>query len=385
MKIAFIGQKGIPMTFGGVEKHVERLAVGMAELGHEVFVYTRPWYTPVKKKKYQGVKLISLPSIHTKNLDTISHTWRATWHAISQNYDVIHYHGVGPALLSFLPRIFAPRTKVVNTFHCVDRTHQKWGFLARMALTLGEWTAVTFSHETIIVSKYLQHYVKKKYHASTVYIPNGVDVLPEVKSSQEIKKFGLQKDGYILFLSRLIRHKGAHYLIQAYNSLQTDKKLVIVGGSSFTDSYVQELRTLAKHNPNILFLGNVQGGSTLWQELYSNASLFVHPSETEGLPIVLLEAMSFGLPVLASDIPENMEALAGGFGFSFHNKDVRDLQKKLNYLLEKKILLRKTGDSARIHVAQNYSWTDIIKATNTLYLELSGENKKSAKLQPKKI
>ncbi|MFA6537254.1 MAG: glycosyltransferase family 4 protein [Patescibacteria group bacterium] len=383
MKIAFIGQKGIPMKFGGVEKHVERLSVGLAELGHEVFVYTRPWYTSPKLRKYRGVNLISLNSWHRKNFDTITHTWRATWHALSRGYDVIHYHGVGPALLSFIPRLFCRKTRVVVTFHCLDREHAKWGILAKFFLRLGEWSAVYFPHETITVSKNLQHYVSKKYHVRTFYIPNGVDLV-EKKSAREIKNFGLQKNNYILFLSRLIKHKGAHYLIQAFNSLKTDQKLVIAGASSFTDKYVDELQTLAKHNPNIIFTGNIKGDSRLWNELFANASLFVHPSESEGLPIVILEAMSFGLPVLASDIKENMEALHGGFGFSFKNKNAHDLREKMEYLLHNPKLCQEVGASARQHVSKNYNWSNIVKSVDALYREICFEKKALRSLKVKK-
>jgi len=383
MKIAFIGQKGIPMKFGGIESHVEKLSLGLTELGHEVFVYTRPWYTPKKKNKYLGVNLLSVKSWHTKNFDAITHTWRCTWHAIRQNYDIIHYHGVGPALLSFLPKIFS-KSKVVVTFHCLDRKHQKWGFFAKIFLLLGEWAAIKFPDQTITVSKTLQYYCKKKYRARTIYIPNGVDVL-EPKKEKEIKKFGLQKGNYILFLSRLVRHKGAHYLIQAFNSIKTGKKLVIAGGSSFTDKYVRELQDLARHNPNIIFTGNIKGGGRLWQELFANAALFVHPSESEGLPIVVLEAMSFGLPVLVSDIKENMEALNGGFGFSFKNKNFHDLRQKMEYLLNNSKLCHDVGESARRHVREYYNWADIVKSVETLYKEMLLESKAIKKLQPKKI
>jgi len=355
------------MKFGGVEKHVERLAVGLAKKGHKVFVYTRPWYTPASLKSFMGVKLISLKSIRTKNLDAISHTFRATFHAIRKKYDIIHYHGVGPSLLSWLPRVFCPKTKVIVTFHCIDRTHQKWGWFARLFLYLGELTAVTFAHDTITVSKILQMYCSEKYNANTIYVPNGIE-LPSKTPAKEIKsKYKLKKDGYILFLSRLVKHKGVHYLIDAYKQIKTDKKLVIAGGSAFTDKYVKQLKKQAGDDPNIIFTGTVRGGSALWRELYSNAYLMVHPSESEGLPIVVLEGMSFGLSVLGSDIQENMEAISGGFGFSFKNKDVTDLKDKLQYLLDCPDLVKKVGADARKHVDKNYNWKDIVNSVERVY------------------
>ena len=373
MKIALIGQKGIPMKFGGIEKHVERLAVGLASKGHDVYAYTRPWYTPKSLKKYKGVNLVSIKSVHTKNFDAITHTFKCSLDVLKRDYDVVHYHGVGPSLLAWIPKLFKPSTKVIITFHCIDRFHQKWGWIARLALYLGEWAAVHFAHDTIAVSKTLQNYCAATFSAETIYVPNGVD-LPKVTPPLEIKKkWGLEKDGYILFLSRLVKHKGTHYLIDAYNQIKTDKKLVIAGGSAFTDDYVAFIKEKAKDNPNIIFTGNVQGGSREWEELYSNAFLFAHPSESEGLPIVILEAMSFGLPVLASDIDENMEAIAGGYGFSFENKNVSSLKNKLQYLLDAPELAKNVGKDARSHVDENYNWVDIVESVEHVYEEVLNE------------
>ncbi len=375
------------MKFGGVEKHVERLAVGLAKRGHQVFVYTRPWYTPRSLKVYQGVKLISLKSIKTKNFDAITHTLRACFHALKKDYDIIHFHGVGPSLLAWIPRLFKPSARIIITFHCIDRRHQKWGRFARFILYLGEITAVKFAHETITVSKTLQMYCSEKYNANTTYIPNGIDLPKKIVANQIKKKYGLKKDGYILFLSRLVKHKGAQYLIDAYNQLKTDlpssslaglrqagKKLVIAGGSAFTDDYIKEIKEQAKGNPNIIFTGNVTGGSTLWKELYSNAYLMVHPSESEGLPIVVLEGMSFGLGVLVSDIPENMEAINGGFGFSFYNKNIQDLKDKLQYLFDCPELVKKVGADARAHVEKNYNWKDIVVSVEQVYEEVLADH-----------
>ena len=373
------------MKFGGVEKHVERLAVGLAKRGHKVFVYTRPWYTPRSLKVYQGVKLISLQSIRTKNFDAITHTLRACFHALKKDYDIIHFHGVGPSLLAWIPRLFKPSARVIITFHCIDRRHQKWGWFARFILYLGEITAVKFAHDTITVSKTLQMYCSEKYNANTTYIPNGIDLPKKIAANQIKKKYGLKKDGYILFLSRLVKHKGAQYLIDAYNQLKTDKKLVIAGGSAFTDDYIKEIKEQAlnhspakagsgsgqaNNNPDIIFTGNITGGSTLWKELYSNAYLMVHPSESEGLPIVVLEGMSFGLGVLVSDIPENMEAINGGFGFSFYNKNIQDLKNKLQYLFDCPELVRKVGADARVHVEKNYNWKDIVVSVESVYKDV---------------
>ncbi|MFH0814879.1 MAG: glycosyltransferase family 4 protein [Candidatus Falkowbacteria bacterium] len=377
MRIAFIGQKGIPAKSGGIETHVDFLSRGLAKLGHEIFVYTRSWYTDKKMTEYQGVKLISLTTLKTKHLDAIAHSFFASFHAIFQKFDVIHYHGVGPALCAWIPRLFKPSVKVVVTFHCIDRKHQKWGIIARMALRLGEWFSCAFSHKTITVSKTLRNYCEEVYDAETIYIPNGVEVQSPVSHNIISEKLGLEKGSYILFLSRLVRHKGAHLLIDAYKTLRQAQgdnlmfKLVIAGGSAFTDDYVKEIKTLADGNPNIIFT-DVQAGTDLWRELYSNAYCFVLPSMSEGLPIVVLEAMSFRAPVLASDIPENKEIIGDNkFGLLFKNKSLADLQDKLNYLLSHQAEAQARASAGLELVKENYNWPKIIAQVDLVYQSLA--------------
>lgn len=365
MKIAFIGQKGIPTKFGGVERHVEELSVRLSAAGQQVFVYCRPWYTTTEAHQYRGVRLVRLSSLHTKHLDAISHTLSATIHALFQPYDIIHYHGVGPALLAWLPRLCKPRCRVVVTFHCIDRKHQKWNWFARLALRLGEWAACVFAHQTIAVSQTLQQYCRDVYDTETVYIPNGVPLPPEhIGSALMSEQFGLQPNRYILAVSRLVRHKGIHHLIAAYQQVATDLPLVIVGGSAFTDDYVAELQRLAAGSSQIRFVGYQEGA--VLAELFAQATLFVQPSETEGLPITLLEAMAYGRPVIASDIAENQEAL-GGCGLLFHNRNIQDLAKKLTTALADPVRMHQFARAARQRVRVHYRWEDIVGQTERLY------------------
>jgi glycosyltransferase involved in cell wall biosynthesis len=369
MKIVFIGQKGIPSLAGGVERHVEELAVRLAKQPvTTVVAYTRPWYTAKTLHEYQGVRLVSLPSLHTKHWDAISHTLLAVLHAtLIERPDVIHIHAVGPALLTGLARVLRPQAKVVVTFHCIDRQHQKWGKLAKLMLWLGEWTAMKFAHEVITVSKNLKQYAYELYGRTTVHIPNGVADLPTQPASIICQQFGLKLDSYILMVSRLVRHKGAHHLIKAYQQLQTDKKLVIVGESAFTDNYVAEIKRQAGDNPNIIFTG-LQTGKAL-AELYSNAYLFVLPSESEGLPLVLLEAGAYGKALLASDIPANLEIVEAA-GLSFENTNVDDLKLKLEELLANTEAVKLLGKQARQVVLTHYHWNDVVKKTVELYHDL---------------
>ena len=379
MKIAHIGSKGIPAQAGGIERHIEELSTRLAASGHEVFVYCRKHYTNYKEKNYKGINLIYLPSIRTKNLETISHTFLATLDALGRNYDVIHYHGVGPSTFSIIPRLLARKSKVIVTFHCQDKYHQKWGRIGRAYLAFGEFAACRFPHQTIAVSKVIKNYCKRVFRKEIEYIPNGV--MPNiVNGDDEIKKLGLDAGKYILTCARLVPHKGIHYLIKAFQELKIQNlrqkafKLVIVGDSAHTDDYVQYLKKLAFGNKDIIFTG-LQTGKVLAQ-LFKNAYIYVHPSEAEGLPITVLEAMASKKTVLASNISENIEAIAGR-GYVFINKDIEDLKYKIELLLKNSDLVKKTGQEAYEYVLLNYNWDKIARATLNLYnrLQISEEAK----------
>jgi glycosyltransferase involved in cell wall biosynthesis len=377
MRIAMIGQKGIPfIRDGGVERHVEELATRLVSRGHEVYVYVRPRFIINGQKIYKGVNLISLPSIPTKNLDTITHTFLATLHVLFKKVDIIHYHGVGPSTLAWIPRLLKPRAKVMVTFHSIDRFHKKWGWFARIYLGWGEWAACRFPDRTIAVSQSIQKYCRGRFKRETFYIPNGVSVEKSV-GADKIEQFGLKKKEYILTVARLIRHKGIHYLIQAYINLEKKfgteakywpggkiKKLVIVGAPSFTDDYSAYLNKLAEQSENIIFTG-FQTGEPL-KQLFANAYLYVHPSEAEGLSITILEAMSYGTCVLISNIPENLEAIDHS-GFSFETKDISDLYEKLIYLLSAPEIVDGRGERGKKFVEDNFNWDRIVMETEKIY------------------
>lgn len=365
MKVYFIGQKGMPAKFGGVEAHVEDLSKRLVQLGHEANVYTRPNYTDPKLKEFAGVNLISLPNLASKHLDAISATFRAIWDLRKREVDVIHFHSIGPSSLLPLAKIIKPGVPIVATFHTRCYQHQKWGFFARTYLKFGELMLNVFADKVITISESLNKYAQEKYHSNPVYAPNGVN-LPQRLEANQIKQWGLDKGNYIVTVSRLVRHKGIAYLIKAYLATKTDKKLVIVGSAAFTDDYVVELRALAKGNKNIIFTGN-QSGEVL-SELYSNAYLFVQPSESEGLSIALLEAMSYEKACLVSDIPENLEAIKNT-GFTFENKNFIDLAKQLDHLLKRPALVYEMGILAHQRVAKFYNWQDISKTVVKTYAQ----------------
>jgi glycosyltransferase involved in cell wall biosynthesis len=373
MKITFIGQKGIPALAGGVERHVEELALRLVKQPDtEVVAYTRPWYTSKALQSHQGVRLISLPTLYSKHLDAISHSLFSIIHAaFVERADIIHIHAVGPALLTPIARLLRPKAKVVVTFHCLDRQHQKWGRLAKFMLWLGEWTTMRFAHEVIAVSTTLKHYSYEAYGRVVRYIPNGASLNQPLPASIIEQQFGLKKDGYILMVSRLVRHKGAHHLIRAYQQMDSailgDKKLVIVGDSAFTDQYVEEVKQLAANDDRIIFTG-LQTGKAL-QELFSNAYCFVLPSESEGLPIVLLEAGSYGKALVASDIPANREVVED-HGILVPVGDVDELRQALEQIVASPELATELGALARNLVMEYYLWDNVAADTHQLYQEL---------------
>ena len=337
MKIAFIGQKGIPAIAGGVEKHVEKLAGRLAAQGHEVTVYVRAHYTPVTLHEFQGVKLVHVPSIHTKHLDAITHTLCATLHALFTPYDIIHFQSIGPSILSFIPRLFKPKTRVVATFHSRDYTHQKWGFLARTFLHMAEYATCTIPERTIVSSETLIDYAKKAYGKEVIFIPSGAEVAYE-ENTEVLEELGLRSKRYLLAVHRLVPHKGTHYLIKAFKELEDTNripnnfKLVIVGTHADTPEYEKFHKHLAEGRPNIVMAGERIGQAM--ESLYSHAYLYVQPSEQEGLSLALLEAMGHGLMPLVSDIEPHKEAVANTGAF-FPVKNIEGLKKELAYYVNR--------------------------------------------------
>ncbi len=377
MKIAIIGSKGIPARSGGIERHVEELAIRLAKRSFDVTVYTRPWYTGTRKLSHQGVRLVPLASLQTKHFDAITHTFLSTVHAMKEGADVYHYHGVGPALLAWMPRVFRPGSEVIVTFHCLDRRVRKWGRFARTMLRAGEWAATHFAHKTIVVSKTLAHYCREVYDCRAAYIPNGVKVAkPSPKDVSVLNALGLEKGRYVVMVSRLIRSKNADKLIEAWKRLKrasTDlrtlgMKLVIVGDGQPTDAYVWEVRAKAAGTKDIVLAGARYGAEL--NALVAHAAFGVHPSATEGLPMAVLEKMAHGKAVLASNIPEHLEIVEGR-GFTYRLDDERDLMLQLHWMLTHPRQCAEMGREAQKHVATYFNWDKIAKETGLVYNQLA--------------
>lgn len=370
LNIAMFGHKRIPSREGGVEVVVEELSTRLAALGHSVICYSRRGhhvsgaeFDSNTLSEYKGVKLRSVWTWEKKGLAAATSSFFAAWHCALSRADVVHIHAEGPAFMCWLPRLFGK--KVIVTVHGLDWQREKWqGSFASKYIHMGEKMAVRFATEIIVLSRNVQDYFRSTYGRETHWIPNGVS-RPKILEAAEItKQFGLTKDGYFLFLGRLVPEKGIHYLIEAFQKVDTDKKLVIAGGVSDTDAYMQQLKTMAQKDDRILFTGFVQG-KTL-EELYSNAYVYVLPSDVEGMPLSLLEAMSHGNCCLTSDIEECTE-VTNSHGVAFRKGDTEDLAGKLQLLCDNPSLVARYKSEAADYICQRYSWEAVVEETLALY------------------
>ena len=369
MKIAMIGHKRIPSREGGIEIVVGELSKRMAALGHEVTVYNRKSshiagkeFDSKRPDSFEGVNLKWVYTPDSAKLNAIVYSFLATSEAVLKKYDLIHFHAEGPSSMVPLAKLFGK--KCVVTIHGLDWQRSKWGGFATKFLKFGESCAAKYADEVIVLSENVANYFKEAYNRETVFIPNGVSA-PEIKEAETIKKqFGLTKDGYILFLGRLVPEKGVHYLINAYKALETEMPLVIAGGASHTADYENELKELANGDGKIIFTGFVQGD--MLDELYSNAYLYVLPSDLEGMPISLLEAMSYGNACLTSDIPECTEVCEDKAVY-FKKSDENDLKEKLETLLNDSKTVASLKAEARNFILNKYSWDEVCKKTLELY------------------
>jgi len=363
VRVAFIGGRGVIGKYSGIETYYEDVGSRLATAGHQVTVYCRTYFTP-PQSGHNGMRLVRLPTLRTKHLETVLHTLLSTIHATFGPYDIVHYHALGPALFSFFPRLAGKRTAV--TVQGLDWQRRKWGRVASATLRLGERAAVRLPNSTMVVSRSLQSYYREQYCAETVYVANGAD-LRERRRASRMREWRIDPGNYILYLGRFSPEKNCHLLIEAFERIETDVRLVLAGGAKTSNTYAQQLRRDASNR--VRFLDYVSGDA--FEELLTNAMLFVLPSDMEGLSLALLEAMSAGLCTLTSDIPENRE-LVEGVGFTFKGGDVADLERMLRFLIADRQVREDAGRSAKRRVAEQYLWGKVTDEIERVYLEMMG-------------
>lgn len=366
LRIAMIGTRGVPATFGGVERVVEETSARLAAAGHEVTVYCRTSYCPTRARMHRGIRLRYLPAVNTKHLEATSHSLLATLDAIVRRYDVVHFHALGPGLCAPLARLGGLR--VVTTVHALDFRRAKWGRFARFVLRLGAWCSARVPNRTVVVSRELQRYFASEFDRSTTYIPNGVDSPRNQPGAHEAPTERRER-GHFLFLGRLVPEKGVHTLIEAYRDLETGVPLVIAGPSSHSEGYEARLRELARGDSRISLVGAVYGDEKA--ELVRNTYAFCQPSTLEGLPIVLLEMMAEGICPIVSDIPEHLEVVFAETdepaAIVFRAGDAASLREALAAALADPDQLAERGLRAREIVADRYSWDETAVLLESVY------------------
>ena len=369
MKIAMIGHKRIPSREGGVEVVVEELSTRLVKQGHQVDAYNRKGKNVQDKKadkdkknikEYKGINILTVPTINKKGIDATIYSFIASFMILFKKYDVVHYHAEGPCIMLWLPHLF--RKKIVVTIHGLDWQRAKWNNFAKKLIKFGEKQAVKYADKIIVLSNGVQKYFKDTYNRDTHFIPNGVNKPVKKKAKIIEEKFNLKKDDYILFLARIVPEKGLHYLLDAFKQIDTDKKLVIAGGASHSSDYLKQIKQKAKEDNRVIMTGFVQGEEL--EELFSNCYLYCLPSDIEGMPLSLLEAMSYGCRCLVSDIEENTQ-VTGNYANKFKKGNIKDLKKKIEKILENKDSIEK--NKIQNYILQKYNWDDIVKKTEKIY------------------
>lgn len=373
LRIAMFGHKRVPSREGGIEVVVDELATRMARLGHRVTIYNRggkhvsgagfdssDMAETKKTGFYRGVRVRKVPTIDRKGMAAVSSSFTGAIITAFRHFDVVHIHAEGPAFMCFLPKLLGKR--VIVTIHGLDWQRAKWGGFASWYIRTGERQAAKHADQIIVLSRGVQQYFMDTYGRETVFIPNGVNRPEKVEAKLITEQYGLKTNDYVLYLGRIVPEKGLRYLIHAWNRIHTDKKLVIAGGSSDTDAFLEELRKEA--GDNVIFTGFIQG--RMLAELYSNAYIYTLPSDLEGMPLSLLEAMSFGNCCLTSDITECTDVV-GDHAESFRKSDVDDLSFHLQKLLDNPDLVKKYKQEAADFICRKYNWDEIVLKTLDLY------------------
>lgn len=370
MKVAMVGHKVVPSRRGGIELVLTSLCPLLAEAGVEVTCYNRSsdkveneYVGTVENKMYRGVKLKNAWTINARGVSAMVASFTAAICAAFGNYDVVHFHAEGPCAAMWIPKLFGKRC--VATVHGLDWQREKWrnGFASKY-IKFGEKVMVKCADEIIVLSESARTYFKDTYNRDTVVIHNGIDRPVKKQANLITERYGLADGDYICIVSRLTAEKGIHYLIDAYNRIKTDKKLVIAGDTSDTDEYVALLKQKAEGNPNILFTGFISGDTLT--ELYSNAYLVTLPSDIEGMSLSLLEALAYGNAVLCSDIPENT-LVTEDKAIHFRKSDVDDLAGKLQMLCDDEVFVNDFKRGVDEFILGKYNWKTIADATRELY------------------
>ena len=362
LSIALIGGRGVGSSYSGIERYYEEVGSRLAERGHRVIAYCRSTFSPAVKS-FRGIELRHLPTLRSKHLETFVHTGLATLDVCFRNVDIVQFHALGSSPFSWIPRLVGKRTIV--SVRGLDWQRAKWGRIARAYLRACEWSSIYCPTRTIVVSRTLKAYFDSRFDRQCHFIPNGVSRM-DAHPADAIREWGLEHRKYLLYAGRISPEKGLECLIKAYQSLDLEHRLVIAGGSSYSEKYIQRLHEVARGR--VIFTGFVEG--RLLAELYSNALAFVLPSQMEGLSVALLEALTYGLPAIVSDIPENRELVDDFGGFVFRVDDINSLADAIRRVVVDEDAALRVGMAAQEGVRSRLSWDVIAGETERFYRNL---------------
>lgn len=365
MKIGYICVKNL-ITSGGVEKYTWEMSKRLAARGHDLYIFSTDKVIP---ESIEGIHIIRVKSFGGSLLEKITGAGFATFKALTLGMDIYHFQAFGAGTFAFIPRLLGKVT--IAQGHGIEWKRSKWGIIGKTVLRVTEYLSVKLCGNVMAVSRTQADDIRSRYNRQVAIVSGGI-IPPDPVDAGEIRtRFGLEGKDYFLFVARLVPEKGAHYLIKAYKQLDEHRlKLVIVGEGDKDSEYVLSLRRLAEGSGDIIFTG-FQSGKTL-HELFSNAFAYVLPSELEGLSLSLLEAMSYGLCSIVSDIPENIEALGvPSNGVTFRNKEVDDLMEKLRQIQNSETQAAFIGEKAKHHVSQNYSWDTLSEQMESFYQKIA--------------
>ena len=368
LDIALLGTRGIPASYSGFETCVEQLGQRLVERGHQVTVYCRSHHITYAGTHYKGMRLIRLPTIANKYLDTIVHSFLSSVHALGQRYDVALYFIAGNSLVTWIPRLIG--TKTVLNVDGLDWKREKWPTLAKKYIQLAERLATRFPSTYLTDSRVVQGYYRDRYDSEPAYIPYGSEV-EILHAGETLARLDLEPRRYILFVGRLVPENCAHHLVEAFRDLATDLKCVIVGDAAYAQEYITSLKALAQGDPRIVFTGYVFGEG--YQELGSNAYVFVETSEVGGTHPALIEAMAFGNCVVVHDTAENLETI-GDAGFAYDGRQgAHSLSLLLQRLLSDPALVQEYRERARLRARTCYTWEAVTDSYERMFYDLCGK------------
>ncbi|HRQ39344.1 MAG TPA: DUF1972 domain-containing protein [Chloroflexota bacterium] len=365
MKIALLGTRGVPASYSGFETCVEQLGQRLVQRGHQVTVYCRTHHITYEGDFYKGMRLVKLPTVANKYLDTIVHSFISSVHALGQRYDIALYFIAGNSPVTWIPRLVG--TKTLLNVDGLDWKREKWPTFAKKYIQFAEYLATKLPTQYLTDSQVVQGYYLDRFNDKPPYIPYGSDV-ELVPPGETLATFGLQPNQYVLFVGRLVPENCAHHLVEAFRGLKTDLKCVIVGDAPYAEEYIRSLKKLAEGDDRIIFTGYVFGKG--YNELGSNALIFVETSGVGGTHPALVEAMAFRNCVIAHNTPENLETI-GEAGFAYDGQTGGDdLRSVLGRLIANPDLVNVYSQLAWQRSHSHYTWASVTDAYERLFFEV---------------